>query len=59
MKQYPSIDHVIRSGKFYLFDKHDGSNIRAERSKKQSFYKFGIRTRLLDPNELPFAKAVP
>jgi hypothetical protein len=32
------------------FDKLDGSNIRAEWSNKNGFYKFGSRTRLIDEN---------
>lgn len=59
MKTYPSIDATIRGGQYYVFDKLDGSNIRAEWSKKQQFYKFGTRRRLLDPNEYPFGAAVP
>lgn len=59
MKTYPSIDATIRDGKYYVFDKLDGSNIRVEWSKKKKFYKFGTRRRLLDPNERPFGLAVP
>lgn len=59
MKTYPSIDARIRDGKYYVFDKLDGSNIRAEWSKKKGFYKFGTRRRLLDPFEKPFGKSVP
>lgn len=50
MKQYPSIDHNYTLGhKVYLFDKLDGSNLRAEWSlKHKKFTKFGSRTVLLD-----------
>lgn len=48
MKQYPSISREIQyGGPYYVFDKLDGSNIRAEWSKKQGFYKFGSRKVLL------------
>lgn len=50
MKEYPSIDRKIRYGEpVYLFDKLDGSNIRAEWSRKKGrFYKYGSRTQLID-----------
>lgn len=52
MKQYPSITKdPIYNQTFYWFDKLDGSNIRAEWRKKQGFYKFGTRHRLLDKKE--------
>lgn len=35
----------------YVFDKIDGSNIRAEWSKKRGFYKFGSRHRLLGEDQ--------
>lgn len=49
MKQYPSIPRKpAQSGSnWYVFDKIDGSNVRAEWSKKQGFYKFGSRKVLL------------
>ncbi len=49
MKQYPSIskDH-IHGVPFYVFDKLDGSNLRADFSAKKGFWKFGTRTRLTD-----------
>lgn len=48
MKQYPSISKVIPSGdNWYVFDKIDGSNVRAEWNKKQGFHKFGSRKVLL------------
>lgn len=52
MKSYPSITTKIDfSKRFYLFDKLDGSNIRAEWSPKKGFYKFGSRTQLLTPDQ--------
>jgi hypothetical protein len=51
MKAYPSISHERRFDLYvYGFDKLDGSNIRAEWSKKKGFYKFGSRTQLIDAN---------
>jgi len=48
MKEYPSIQReIVRSGPIYAFDKMDGSQIRAEWSKKNKFYKFGTRTQLI------------
>lgn len=52
MKSYPSITTKIDFTKsFYLFDKLDGSNIRAEWNPKKGFYKFGSRTQLLTPEQ--------
>lgn len=49
MKSYPSIEtKIFNKDQFYLFDKLDGSNIRAEWNKKQGFYKFGSRNQLID-----------
>jgi hypothetical protein len=53
MKEYP---HILASTgqKFqelkdaYIFDKLDGSLIRAEYSKKTGWYKFGSKTQLID-----------
>ncbi len=53
MKEYPSISRDIRNIAVYAFDKLDGSNIRAEWSRKNSFYKFGSRHRLLGDDD-PF-----
>ena len=53
MKTYPSIPTKIDFSKSYhLFDKLDGSNIRAEWSQKAGFYKFGSRTQLLTPDQV-------
>jgi len=58
MKTYPSIPKEISIKPIYAFDKLDGSNIRAEWSKKRGFYKFGTRRKLLDPNEEVFGCAI-
>lgn len=61
MKQYPSISpSVDRSVPIIAFDKLDGSNIRAEWSRKRkSFYKFGRRHGLLDGTNPLLLKAEP
>lgn len=49
MKQYPSIAKEINTNvPVYIFDKLDGSNIRAEWNDKKGFYKFGSRKKLID-----------
>jgi len=49
MKQYPIMTAEIRRGlPIYAFNKLDGSNIRAEWSRKNGFYKFGSRKVLID-----------
>lgn len=52
MKAYPSIStEVDFSLRYHVFDKLDGSNIRAEWSLKRGFHKFGSRTQLLTPDQ--------
>lgn len=52
MKQYPTMSgKILRDINIYAFDKLDGSNIRAEWSKKRGFYKFGSRKRLLGSDQ--------
>lgn len=51
MKSYPTIGRDISNELIYAFDKLDGSNIRAEWSKKKGFWKFGSRTRLIDSSD--------
>lgn len=52
MKKFPSISGKIEQGmSIYAFAKLDGSNIRAEWSKKKGFYKFGSRNRLLGEDQ--------
>lgn len=53
MKSYPSISRDVRYGRdWFVFDKLDGSNIRAEWSKKKGFYKFGSRKVLIGSDAL-------
>lgn len=57
MKSYPSISGKYVTGvHLTVFDKLDGSNIRAEWSRKRGFYKFGTRTRLVDETDPLFGK---
>lgn len=59
MKQYPSIKTKWEPGLVYwVFDKLDGSNIRAEWSAKSGFYKFGSRKILLSETHPNFGKAI-
>lgn len=60
MKEYPSIERVRKAdGRHcFAFYKYDGSNIRAEWSRKTGWYKFGSRQRLLYQNELAEAKDI-
>lgn len=61
MKQYPSIPKHLpkrcKVSKFWIFDKLDGSNIRAEWSSKRGFYKFGSRKQLLSGEQGILSKA--
>lgn len=59
MLAYPSISKQVQNIDIHAFDKLDGSNIRVEWSRKSGFYKYGTRTRLLDPNEEPLGEAKP
>jgi len=67
VQQYPSFDAKHRSGVYYFFDKLDGSNVRAEWSRKRAkkepetfgFYKFGKRHGLLDGLTQHLEKAKP
>lgn len=59
MKHYPEISSVIqRDVDVYVFEKLDGSNIRAEWSPKRGFYKFGTRKRLLGEDDPLFGEAI-
>lgn len=58
MQTYPSIGTIVANQHIFAFDKLDGSNIRAEWTRKSGFSKFGTRTRLLDPNERPLGEAI-
>jgi len=57
MESYPSINTIVTDATIYAFDKLDGSNIRAEWTRKTGFTKFGTRHRLLDENE-PLGEAI-
>lgn len=49
MKKYPSISRkVVYGSNLYVYEKLDGSNIRAEWTPKNGFHKFGRRNGLLD-----------
>lgn len=61
MKTYPHIEYQnkgIWGEKIYAFDKLDGSNIRAEWSRKRGFYKFGTKNVMIDEGNEQFGKAV-
>lgn len=59
MKSYPSIEKQIRPDtNIYAFYKLDGSNIRAEFSKKKGFYKFGTRHRMLGEDDPMFGESI-
>lgn len=59
MKSYPSISTSIDFSKSYhVFDKLDGSNIRAEWAPKKGFSKFGSRTQLLLPEQTVLYPAI-
>lgn len=62
MKSYPSIPRMTRDNipniYMYLFQKYDGTQIRAEWNSKRGFYKFGTRTQLIDEKTMPFGRAI-
>lgn len=58
MEIYPTIGTSVFDTPIIAFDKIDGSNIRAEWTRKNSFTKFGSRRRLLDPSEPVLGEAV-
>lgn len=55
---YPTISKNTLNVPIIAFDKLDGSNIRAEWTRKTGFTKFGTRRRLLDPSEPVLGEAV-
>ena len=62
MKQYPKIlyfDQAPLNEQCYAFDKLDGSNIRAEWSKKRGWYKFGTRNTMINSMDHNFGEAIP
>lgn len=56
MKSYPSITGKIVDKPIFAFDKLDGSQIRAEWTKKTGFNKFGSRKVLIDETHEIFCK---
>lgn len=63
MKQYPSIPRSTGQSyreikNAYIFDKLDGSQMRAEYNKKQGFYKFGTKGCLIDEKDKNFGNIV-
>jgi len=61
MKSYPKIEHYNK-GPFglscYAFYKYDGSNFRAEWSRKRGWYKYGTRNVMVDKNTPMFGDAI-
>jgi hypothetical protein len=59
MKTYWSIDGPSKAPRqfCYAFAKYDGSNIRAEWSKKRGWYKFGTRKTMIDSTDTIFGPA--
>lgn len=59
VKAYPSIDTRIAAGEpLIVFDKLDGSNIRAAWEPKKGFHQFGTRHRVIDASAPVFGEAV-
>lgn len=61
MKEYWSIDGPAKAPHkpCYGFVKYDGSNIRAQWTKKRGWDLFGTRTRLFDETDPIFGRAIP
>lgn len=54
MREYPSIPRQInRQDRVYVFDKIDGSNVRAEWRNDRGFWKYGTRRGLMDRQSDP------
>lgn len=61
MKKYPHIvywNQCKYGSTVWGFDKLDGSNIRAEWSRKRGFYKFGTRKLMIDESHPQFGESV-
>jgi len=62
MKHYPSIPRSTGQGfrefHAYVFDKLDGSNLRAEWTRKRGWHKYGTRERLFDKTDGDFGEAI-
>lgn len=59
LETYPSFNNIVINEHIIAFDKIDGSNIRAEWSRKSGFSKFGSRRKLIDENEPILGEAIP
>jgi hypothetical protein len=60
MKSYPTINGGVQFGTpVYIFDKLDGSNVRAEWTRKNGWAKFGRRNGLLDDSNAILKRKVP
>lgn len=61
MKQYPEMPNAGKAPRkpCYIFVKYDGSNIRAEWSKKRGWHKFGTRKMMIDETHPGFGPAIP
>lgn len=59
MEQYPTINKIIRNTDIFAYDKLDGSNIRAEWTRKTGFSKFGSRHHLMDASNPLLGEAIP
>lgn len=62
MKEYPSIPQssgqkFVEIGNAIIFDKLDGSSLRAEWTRKNGWYKFGRRHGLLDDTNLQLQRS--
>ncbi len=58
MELYPTINKIVLDKPITAYDKLDGSNIRAEWTRKNGFAKFGTRKRLLDSSDEMLGEAV-
>lgn len=58
METYPTIPTLVSNDRIIAFNKLDGSNIRAEWTRKNGFSKFGTRRRLLDASEPMLGEAI-
>lgn len=59
MKTYPKISSPFKTNEFcHVFLKYDGSNFRAEWSRKKGWHKFGTRTRLIDESDMIYGRAI-
>lgn len=61
MKHYPHIEYANKNlgDKVWGFNKYDGSNLRFEWSRKNSWCKFGTKKMMIDEKHEIFGKAIP